>query len=126
MFQGVNIYIECDCVCISCGVRIDLQDIYHTGKNKNNLFNFILLYVQLLLIISCQKFGLMISRLVLKTEKCVHNYIKSGFSHVHIVSPIAVSKSFPYNLDIESNKSMCTVRLVSQIDIKWTVKCAGN
>lgn len=71
----------------------------------------------------------MISRLVLKTEKCVHNYIKSiksGFSPVHIVSPIAVSKSFPYNLDIESNKSMCTVRLVSQIDIRWTVKCAGN
>lgn len=55
----------------------------------------------------------MISRLVLKTEKGVHNYIKSGFSPVHIVSPIAVSKSFPYNLDIESNKSMCTVRPTS-------------
>lgn len=42
---------------------------------------------------------------------------------MHIVSPIAVSKSFPYNLDIKShsNKSMCTVRLVSHIDIKWTV-----
>lgn len=56
----------------------------------------------------------------------MRTYIKSGFSPVHIVSPIAVSKSFPYNLDIESNKSMCTVRLVSQIDIRWTVKCAGN
>lgn len=54
---------------------------------------------------------------------------KSEFSPVHIVSHMAVLKSFPYNLDIKSqlNKSMCTVRLVSHIDIKWTVYiCPGN
>lgn len=59
----------------------------------------------------------------------IYIFKKSEFSPVHIVSPIAVSKSFPYNLDIkrQSNKSMCTVRLVSQIDIKWTVYiCPGN
>lgn len=56
-------------------------------------------------------------------QRNAYIFKKYEFSPVHIVSPIAVSKSFPYNLDIkrQSNKSMCTVRLVSHIDIKWTV-----
>lgn len=36
-----------------------------------------------------------------------HLFKKYEFSPVHIVSPIAVSKSFPYNLDIKSQTKVC-------------------
>lgn len=37
----------------------------------------------------------------------IYIFKKSEFSPVHIVSPIAVSKSFPYNLDIKSQTKVC-------------------
>lgn len=108
-------------MCISFGIRIDL-DIYLTGKKKNIFsilfivsvcaiaFNYILPEI-------CFDNNLSLSW----KQRNAYIFKKYEFSPVHIVSPIAVSKSFPYNLDKESNKSMCTVRLVSHIDIKWTV-----
>lgn len=62
------------------------------------------MYVQLLLIISCQKLGFD-NNLSLSWKQ--RNVYKSEFSPVHIVSPIAVSKSFPYNLDIKSQTKVC-------------------
>lgn len=57
------------------------------------------MHVQLLLIISCQKFGLIIIKACPENrEMRIYLFKKYEFSPVHIMSPIAVSKSFPYNL----------------------------
>lgn len=109
-------------MCISFGIKIDL-DIYLTGKKKHFL-NFNFLYVCAI------AFNYILPEIWFDNnlslswkQRNAYIFKKYEFSPVHIVSPIAVSKSFPYNLDIKShsNKSMCTVRLVSHIDIKWTV-----
>lgn len=40
-------------------------------------------------------------------QRNAYIFKKYEFSPVHIVSPLAVSKSFPYNLDIKSQTKVC-------------------
>lgn len=98
--------IDCGWMCISFGIRIDL-DIYLTGKKKIS-FQFYLLYIcaisfNHILPEICFSNNLSLSW----KQRNAYIFKKYEFSPVHIVSPRAVSKSFPYNLDIKSQTKVC-------------------
>lgn len=118
---------ECDCMCISSGIRIDQIWISTLQVKKNNFSILFVVYVQLLLIISCQKFGLIISKLVLKKENCViYIYKNLNFHLCIILSPIAVSKSFPYNLDRVKQKYVYCATCIADWHQMDGYICAGN